>query len=321
MFFVLRYILIFRRMGGLGLFLPESGLSAWMRPATTNTSIGPADSLPSASLPVRSFTTIASIDWFKTLNYHWFSTMYGVWFFSASMRAALSATVLMLFWQAGRREGLKGILQPVHTYLLGCLMLAFTVFWAYISFSQFFLIYNANIPEETFWYNIRELTTSGSKSGWYLISRLLIFLHFFAPFLFLLWYKNKFAWRLKMVAIWILVFHFVDLIWNILPQKLADPHPREPGWIHHPSARRRGADCRFPGADWRGVCLRLGLPSLCSPIPFHSHSRSAHQRIAALPWIMNLHILRSRRSLPIAVCFSPRWPGSVSSSSSSSSLW
>jgi hypothetical protein len=168
-------------------------------------------------------TTVASIDWFKTLNYHWFSTMYGVWFFSASMRAALSATVLILFWQAGRQEGLKGIVQPVHTYLIGCIMLAFTVFWAYISFSQFFLIYNANIPEETFWYNIRELAADGGKSGWYFVSRALIFLHFFVPFLWLLWHRNKFGGGLKLAAIWILVFHFVDLMWNILPQKLADP--------------------------------------------------------------------------------------------------
>lgn len=180
-------------------------------------------------------TTLAAIDWFKTLNYHWFSTMYGVWFFAASMRAALSATVLMLFWQGSRREGLKGILQPVHTYLIGCLMLAFTVFWAYISFSQFFLIYNANIPEETFWYNIRELSTDGSKSGWYIISRLLIYLHFFAPFLFLLFYKSKFGTRLKFIASWILVFHFVDLIWNILPQKLGDPEGTSPvGYIIRP---------------------------------------------------------------------------------------
>lgn len=182
------------------------------------------------------FSTIAAIDWFKTLNYHWFSTMYGVWFFAASMRAALSATVLILFWQGSRRDGgLKGILQPVHTYLLACLMLAFTIFWAYISFSQFFLIYNANIPEETFWYNMRELLGGGGKSGWYIISRLLIFLHFFVPFLFLLWNKSKFGWRLKLAAIWILVFHFVDLIWNILPQQLPDPHGESPvGYLVRP---------------------------------------------------------------------------------------
>ncbi len=166
-------------------------------------------------------TTFASIDWFKSLSYHWFSTMYGVWFFSACMRAALSATVLTMFYMASRPEGLKDILKPVHFYLMGCLMLAFTVFWAYISFSQYFLIYNANIPEETFWYNIREVGTDGLRNSWWWVSMGLIFLHFFVPFLFLLWYRNKFGSKLKFIAIWILVFHLLDLYWNIVPQKLA----------------------------------------------------------------------------------------------------
>tara|TARA_B110000438_G_scaffold291882_2_gene329430 strand:+ start:1744 stop:3024 length:1281 start_codon:yes stop_codon:yes gene_type:complete len=217
------------------------------------------------------FSSFAAIDWFKTLNYHWFSTMYGVWFFAASMRAALSTAVLILFWQAGREEGgLRGIVKPIHTYLIACLMLAFTMFWGYISFSQFFIIYNANIPEETFWYNIRELTSSGSKSGWYIISRMLIFLHFFAPFLWLLWFKNKFAWRLKMVAIWILVFHFVDLIWNIVPQKLGDPTHESPvGYIVRPLGLGvtlvdifawAGAGCFFLFAFLRSVHRYRAIP-------------------------------------------------------------
>ncbi|MGC9450493.1 MAG: hypothetical protein ACP5I4_03515 [Oceanipulchritudo sp.] len=170
-------------------------------------------------------TTFAAIDWFKSLNYHWFSTMYGVWFFAASMRAALSATVLLMFYMATRGDGLKGIVKPVHFYLMGCIMLAFTVFWAYISFSQYFLIYNANIPEETFWYNMRELNSDGTKNSWWWVSMGLIFLHFFVPFLYLLWYRNKFAARLRFIAIWILVFHLLDLYWNIVPQKLVtDSH-------------------------------------------------------------------------------------------------
>lgn len=167
-------------------------------------------------------TTLGSIDWFKSLNYHWFSTMYGVWFFSASMRAGLSASVLLCLWQGGRKEGLQNIVKPSHTYLLACLMLAFTVFWAYISFAQFFLIYNANIPEETFWYNIRMLDADGSKSSWYYAGLALVYLHFFVPFLYLLWYKNKFGARLKFIACWILLFHLVDMIYNILPQKMGD---------------------------------------------------------------------------------------------------
>ena len=85
---------------------------------------------------------------------------------------------------------LKGIFNQAHRYDIGCMMLAFTVFWAYISFSQYFIIYNANIPEETFWYNLRE------KAGWWSVSMALIFGQFLAPFLFLLWYKTKVVvWR------------------------------------------------------------------------------------------------------------------------------
>ncbi len=165
-------------------------------------------------------TSFASIDWYMSLNYHWFSTMYGVWFFSASIRAALSIGVLILFYQASRTDGLKGIINSSHLYLMGCIMLAFTVFWAYISFCQYYLIYSANIPEETFWYNIREMAKDGGKSSWWWVSLALLFLHFMFPFLFLLWRKNKENARLKFIAIWILVFHLLDIYWNIVPQKI-----------------------------------------------------------------------------------------------------
>ena len=164
--------------------------------------------------------TLGSIDWFKSLEYHWFSTMYGVWFFAASMRAALSA-ILIISVVLAAKGYLKGILQQAHRYDIGCMMLAFTIFWAYISFSQYFLVYNANIPEETFWYNLRE------QNGWWGISMALIFGHFLTPFLLLLWYKTKVVvWRTVAVASWILVFHVVDLYWNIVPGKLvnADGH-------------------------------------------------------------------------------------------------
>lgn len=165
-------------------------------------------------------TSFAAIDWFMSLNFHWFSTMFGVWFFSASMRAGLSAGVLLLFYLASRSDGLKGIIKPAHFYLMGCIMLAFTVFWAYISFCQYFLIYSANIPEETFWYNIRELAKEGGKSSWWWVSMALMFLHFIFPFLWLLFRRNKENGRLKFIAIWILVFHLLDIYWNIIPQKL-----------------------------------------------------------------------------------------------------
>ena len=97
--------------------------------------------------------------------------------------------------------------------------MAFTVFWAYISFSQYFLIYSANIPEETFWYNIREINpNTGETSAWFWVSMGLIFGHFFFPFLYLLFYKNKInGGRIAFIALWILAFHLLDLYWNIIP--------------------------------------------------------------------------------------------------------
>ncbi|TVP81038.1 MAG: hypothetical protein EA353_02355, partial [Puniceicoccaceae bacterium] len=151
--------------------------------------------------------TVASIDWFKSLEYHWFSTMYGVWFFAASMRVALSVTLILLVVYSARGP-LKGLFTQGHRYDLACMMGAFTIFWAYISFSQYFIIYNANIPEETFWYSIREVNYDGSLNSWWWVTMALIFFHFLLPFLFLLWYKNKVTVkRTDYIASWINAFH------------------------------------------------------------------------------------------------------------------
>tara|TARA_B100001769_G_scaffold189548_1_gene150571 strand:- start:569 stop:1843 length:1275 start_codon:yes stop_codon:yes gene_type:complete len=167
-------------------------------------------------------STLGAIDWFKSLDYHWFSTMYGVWFFAASVRAALS-TILIFCIIASAKGYLKGTFNQAHRYDLGCMMLAFTIFWTYISFSQYFLIHNANIPEETYWYNIREHNGDGVHNSWWVISMLLIFCHFVVPFLLLLWYKTKIIiWRSIFVAVWILVFHAIDLYWNLVPGKVID---------------------------------------------------------------------------------------------------
>lgn len=165
--------------------------------------------------------SVVSIDWFKTLEYHWFSTMYGVWFFAASMWSGIAATVLLMFTL--EKGSFRGLVKPAHIYFLGCMLLAFTVFWAYISFSQYFLIYNANIPEETFWYNIREKNPDGSLNAWWWVSMVLIFGHFLLPFLYLLFYKNKFGARIRLICGWILAMHLIDLYFNILPGKLPAP--------------------------------------------------------------------------------------------------
>ncbi|MFZ1054351.1 MAG: hypothetical protein WAN79_01660, partial [Opitutaceae bacterium] len=132
--------------------------------------------------------TAGAIYWFKSLEYHWFSTMYGVWYFANCMRGALSMGVLLMLWLYNRGD-FKGILKTDHLWAIGQLMLTFTVFWAYISFSQYFLIWNANVPEETFWYNIREF------GDWWYVSLFLVFGNFLLPFLLLLSYRYKVTHR------------------------------------------------------------------------------------------------------------------------------
>lgn len=165
-------------------------------------------------------STFMAFDLFMSLSYHWFSTMYGVWFFTVSMRAGLCGTVLLCNI-AAVKGWLGGLYNASHNYYLGSLMLAFTVFWAYISFSQYFLIYNANIPEETFWFNMREITADGSKSTWWWVSLGLVFGYFLLPFLALLWYKTKVVSRhIVALALWILAFTVLDLYFNILPKPI-----------------------------------------------------------------------------------------------------
>ncbi len=176
-------------------------------------------------LPLGALTlTFAAIYWVKSLEYHWFSTMYGVWFFSNCIRGALSIGVVIMVWLWNRGD-YKGILNTNHFHSIGMLMLAFTVFWAYITFSQYFLIWNANVPEETFWYNLREVNHDGSPSQWKWIGIIgILFGHFFIPFFFLLSYRFKITRHIiRRIAIWILAVILLDMCYNILPA-LKDSH-------------------------------------------------------------------------------------------------
>ena len=161
--------------------------------------------------------TFAAIYWIKSLEYHWFSTMYGVWYFANCMRGAYALGVIIMVW-LWKRGDYKDILHEDHWHSIGQMMLAFTVFWGYIAFSQYFLIWNANVPEETFWYNIREY------GDWWWIGMVLVFGHFLVPFLLLLSYRFKVTPRIiRRIACWILTVIFIDICWNVLPA-LKDPN-------------------------------------------------------------------------------------------------
>jgi hypothetical protein len=161
--------------------------------------------------------SFAAIYWMKSLEYHWFSTMYGVWFFANCMRAALAIGVVITWWLYARGD-YKGIFNTNQLHCLTALAFAFVVFWAYVTFSQYFLIWNANVPEETFWYNIRE------HGDWLWVGMLLLFGHFFVPFLSWLSYRRKSTIKPALViSIWTAVIILIDLCYNTLPA-LKDAH-------------------------------------------------------------------------------------------------
>jgi hypothetical protein len=168
--------------------------------------------------------TFAAFDLFMSLSYQWYSTIYGVWFFSTSVCSGLAATIVICFLLS-QREGqpLYGLYNRAHHYTLGCMLLAFVTFWAFISFCQYLLVYMSDMPEETWWYNLRELNANWSQSSWWWVSLGLIFGYFFLPFFALLPYQSKVhRGRLLGIAIWVLVFQLLDLYFNILPGKLPD---------------------------------------------------------------------------------------------------
>ena len=108
---------------------------------------------------------------------------------------------------------------PTGLYVaMGTLFFAFTVFYAYVTFSQYFIIWNANMPEETFWYYVREFGPDGKRSTWFLVSLVIIFGHFFLPFLVLLRIDTKMSLTVMgpMIA-WAWLMHYVDMTFNVMP--------------------------------------------------------------------------------------------------------
>jgi hypothetical protein len=155
-------------------------------------------------------TTFASIDWIMSLDPHWYSTMYGVYYFSGCLVGIYAFLIIVA--TASRRAGLLGVLSGDHFHDLGKLLFAFTVFWAYIAFCQYFLIWYGNIPEETLWYIHR---TEGS---WRDVSILLAVGHFVIPFFFLMREAVKRRPALLVAgAVWMLLMHLLDIYWLVMP--------------------------------------------------------------------------------------------------------
>jgi hypothetical protein len=157
--------------------------------------------------------TFAGFDWMMSVDPTWASTMFGVYTFAGVILSALSAIALsaVLLQRAGY---LKGVINLEHYHDLGKLMFGFIVFWAYIAFSQFFLIWYANLPEETHWFRLHW------DGDWSTVTLALIFLHFVVPFFAILSrYPKRNRAAMFTVALLLLCMHYVDLFWIVMPIK------------------------------------------------------------------------------------------------------
>jgi hypothetical protein len=155
--------------------------------------------------------TFAGFDWLMSLEPHWFSTIYGVLIMGGQALSAMAFSIIVLAWLV-RRAPFNELITANHFHDLGNLMMGFTMLWTYFGFSQYLIIWAANIPEETEWYIHR---TAG---GWQFIALVLVIFHFAVPFLVLLHRAIKRnAAMVSRVAALILVMRFFDLYWLSAP--------------------------------------------------------------------------------------------------------
>jgi hypothetical protein len=177
--------------------------------------------LSAAAMPAVGLAlTFAAFDWIMSLSPELASSVFGVYYFAGSMVGALAllAVLACLLQRDGRLAGVVGI---AHYHALGKLLFTFVIFWAYIAFAQFFLIWIADIPREADWYIVR------LQHGWWAISVALLVGHFVIPFGALLSRRLKRTpAALAAVGAWLLVMHYVDVYWLVLPALHADGlHP------------------------------------------------------------------------------------------------
>ncbi|HUF61305.1 MAG TPA: hypothetical protein VMN36_04465 [Verrucomicrobiales bacterium] len=210
-FFVIRLILYFAFFGGAALWLRRQSLRQdgdgalrW----TFRARRGSCGLLPFFAVAA----TFAAVDLAKTLNYTWFSTMWGVYIFAGSALGAMAVTILLVSFL--RKLGNLSFIGSEHYHMMGKLTFTFTVFWGYIAFCQYFLIWYANMTEETQYFLIR------NTEGWNDYSTFLWIARFVIPFLLLLpaWVKRTPKY-LTAAALWVLFAHALNVYHIIMPER------------------------------------------------------------------------------------------------------
>ncbi len=168
--------------------------------------------LSGGGLVVYSLTmTFATTDWLMSVNPHWFSTMWGPLFMVGQGLAALALVICVLVFLAGSAP-MDRVLSAGHFHDLGKLLFAFLMLWGYLTFSQFLIIYSANLAEEVPHYIAR------SQGGYQYVTYALIVLHFIVPYTILLSRDIKRGMtKLRVVAAWLILMRVVDYYWQVVP--------------------------------------------------------------------------------------------------------
>ena len=160
-------------------------------------------------------SSVAAWDWVMSIDTHWFSTMFG-WYVFASWWVACIALItymIVLLKEAGYLQAVNAN----HLHDLGKFVFGFSIFWAYIWFSQFLLIYYANLPEESVYFTER---IEGHYAPFFYLN---LILNFFLPFLLLMTRDAKrHAQFLKIVCPIVFVGHWLDFYLMITPGILKD---------------------------------------------------------------------------------------------------
>jgi hypothetical protein len=169
--------------------------------------------LSGAGLVIYSLTvTFAMVDWTMSVNPHWYSTMWGPMYMVGQGLSAMSFAIVVLI-MLSQVAPLDRVITSAHLHDLGKLLFAFLMLWAYLTFSQFLIIWSANLAEEIPHYLIRW------DNGYQWVSVFMIVAHFALPYVLLLSRDIKRDWkRLRMVATWVLVARIVEYYWHVAPE-------------------------------------------------------------------------------------------------------
>ncbi|UCC81149.1 MAG: hypothetical protein JSW64_07270 [Candidatus Zixiibacteriota bacterium] len=167
--------------------------------------------------------TFFSFDLLMSLDAHWYSTIFGVYVFAGSFLSLLSFITIYII-SLRKRGILAETITLEHFRDLGKLIFAFLIFWGYMAFSQYFLIWYGNIPEETVWFLHRW------DGSWKIISLILVFGHFVIPFfvLFPMEIKRNIP-VMTVMGVWILFMHWIDIYWIVMPSY--DHHGVQFSWM------------------------------------------------------------------------------------------